>query len=79
MIDKTFEISAFLKKHYEPSSIEETAEELQLSTQEVLNFLFKIFPIDCIDDYELHTILTTLNYTPQKRKTTDFVWCLKEV
>ena len=79
MIDKTIEIQAFLKQHYVPAKLEDTKKELQLSTPEVLSFLFKIFPKDCIDDYELHNILTTLNYTPQKRNTTEFVWCLGEV
>lgn len=79
MIDKTLEITEFLKKHYLPSNIQESKEELQLSTSGVLNLLFQIFPVGCIDDYDLHQLLTTLGYEPQKRGITDFVWCLKEV
>ncbi|WP_299012010.1 hypothetical protein [uncultured Polaribacter sp.] len=79
MIDKTLEITAFLKKHYLPTTIQDAKDELQLSTSEVLNLLFQIFPTGCIDDYDLHQLLTTLGYEPQKRGVTDFVWCLKEV
>ena len=78
MIDKTLEITSFLKKHYSPSNLQETKEELQLSTSGVLNLLFQIFPTGCIDDYDLHQLLTTLGYEPQKRGVVDFVWCLKE-
>ena len=78
MIDKTIEITAFLKEHYSPSNIQETKEELQLSTSGILNLLFQIFPSGCIDDYELHQLLTTLGYAPQKRGVVDFVWCLRE-
>lgn len=79
MIDKTLEITAFLKKHYLPTTIQDSKDELQLSTSGVLNLLFQIFPSGCIDDYDLHQLLTTLGYEPQKRGVTDFVWCLKEV
>lgn len=78
MIDKTLEITSFLKKHYSPSNIQDTNDELQLSTTGVLNLLFTIFPSGCIDDYDLHQLLTTLGYEPQKRGVVDFVWCLKE-
>jgi len=78
MIDQSREITAFLKKHYYPGNIEETKKELQLSTPEVLTLLFKIFPVGCTDDYEVHQLLSTLGYEPQKRGAVDFVWCLKE-
>ena len=78
MIDKTIEIKAFLKAHYTPGTIEDTEEELQLSTTGVLNLLFQIFPSGCIDDYDLHVILTRLGYIPQKKSIKEFVWCLKE-
>lgn len=79
MIDKTLEIASFLKSHYIPGTIKETKKDLQLSTIEVLDLLFQIFPKDCIDDYEMHQLLTNLGYTPQKRGATEFVWCLKEL
>ena len=78
MIDKTLEITSFLKKHYSPSTLQDTKPELQLSTSEVLNLLFSTFPTGCIDDYDLHHLLTTLGYEPQKRSVVEFVWCLKE-
>ena len=78
MINKSIEITAFLKQHYSPSTLKETKLELQLTTKEVLDLLFQIFPIGCIDDYELHQLLTTLGYEPQKKGPANFVWCLKE-
>lgn len=76
MIDKTLEITAFLKKHYVPGTITSSPEELQLSTAQLLTVLFNTFPIGCIDDYDLHEILVRLGYTPQKVNNTQFVWCL---
>lgn len=78
MIDKTPEITAFLKKYYTPGTINDTDEKSQLRNYEVLDLLFQVFPSGCIDQYELHQILTTLGYEPQKRGLHDFVWCLKE-
>ncbi len=79
MIDKTAEITSFLKAHYTPGTLLDTNKELQLSTIEVLDMLFQIFPVGCIDDYDLHDILTRLGYAPKKRGIKEFVWCLKEV
>ena len=78
MIDKTIEITAFLKQHYSPSTLNDKKPELQLSTQDVLSLLFQVFPVGCIDDYDLHQLLTTLGYEPQKRGVKAFVWCFKE-
>ncbi|MFV9552078.1 hypothetical protein [Algibacter sp. PT7-4] len=78
MIDKTLEIKSFIKKHYSPSNLKQAKKELQLSTSDVLNLLFQIFPTGCIDDYDLHEILTSLGYEPQKQGVANFVWCLKE-
>jgi len=79
MIDKTLEITAFLKEHYKPSNLQDAKPELQLTTQGILKLLFTIFPHGCIDDYDLHNILTNIGYIPQKRSITEFVWCLEEV
>ncbi len=79
MIDKTLEIKAFLKGHYCPGSLEDTKPELQLNTSGVLQLLFQIFPIDCVDDYDLHNLLVQLGYTPRKKGSIEFVWCLKEI
>jgi hypothetical protein len=78
MIDKTLEIINFFKQYYSPGNIDNTLEDLQLTTSGVLELLFQIFPKDCIDDYDLHSILTQLNYTPQKKGIKEFVWCLKQ-
>lgn len=78
MIDKTSEIKAFLSEHYLPGELKSTKKDLQLSSRDVLTLLFQVYPIGCIDDYELHEILTQLGYSPQKKGTSEFVWCLKE-
>jgi|GEM_PF-5253716 len=78
MIDKTVEITEFIKKHYTPGTIENTDSKLQLSTSGVLLMLFQVFPIGSVDDFEMHQILTTLNFEPQKKDVNEFVWCLKE-
>ena len=78
MINKTLEITAFLKKHYSPGKLNKSKKNHQLSTDEVLSLLFGVFPFGCIDDYELHEILSTLGYEPQKKNSTVFVWCLDE-
>ena len=78
MINKTLEITAFLKKHYSPGNIETVKEDLQLTSEEVLMLLFQVFPSGCIDVYDLHEILTNLGYDPQKKNSTKFVLCLKE-
>lgn len=78
MIDKTQQITDFIKSNFSPATLENTSEELQLQSHELLTKLFQIFPVGCIDDYDLHEILTQLGYKPQKRNTLDFVWCLKE-
>jgi hypothetical protein len=79
MIDKTIEITSFLKKHYTPGTIEDTNTEFQFYLSQVLNLLFKVFPKGCIDDYDLHQILTSLGYFPQRKSANEFVWCLKEI
>ena len=78
MIDKSIEITAFLKQHYSPSTVKEAEKNLQLTTSGVLELLFKIFPSGCVDQYDVHQLLTTLGYKPQKRGATDFVWCFRE-
>lgn len=78
MIDKSSEIKAFFKKHYLPGELKTTKKKLQLSSSNVLRLLFQVFPVDFIDDYELHEILTQLGYSPQKKGASGFVWCLKE-
>ena len=78
MIDKTVEIKAFLKKHYSPGDLGNSKKELLLNSDEVLCLLFQVFPNGCIDDYDLFDILKSLNYEPQKKNSTKFIWCLIE-
>lgn len=78
MIDKTIDIKEFINKHFSPGAIEDTADEGHYTTKALLKSLFKIFPQDCIDDYELYEILISLGYTPQKKSGNEFVWCLNE-
>lgn len=79
MIDKTEDIKQFLKENFKPSLVTDTEEELQLSSSEVLQMLFSVFPTDCIDTFDLHNILTSLGYTPQKKGSTTFVWCFTSI
>lgn len=76
MIDKTQQITAFLKKHYSPGTIEDDG--LQETSRGLLSILFDVFPMDCIDTDDLYNILTALGYEPQKVKKDELYWCLKE-
>ena len=78
MIDKTQEIKAFLKKHYSPGTVENSIDELKLPTSALREYLFQVFPRDCIDDYDLAEILKQLGYEPHKIGSLQFVWCLIE-
>ncbi len=77
MIDKTNDIKQFIKKHYEPATIDDAPEELQLSSYDFLCILFQVFPVDCIDTDDLYNILTSLGYEPQQITPTSFRWCFK--
>lgn len=79
MIDKTIEITAFIKKYYTPGTIEDTEPDFQLKLSEVLDLLFQVFPNECIDEYDLHQILTSIGYKPHRKGPKDFVYCLKEL
>jgi len=79
MIEQTPAITDFLKKHYSPGDLESAPEELHLSTNEVLQLIFTVFPEGCIDDYDLIAILTTLGYEARKKSAVIFVWCFNEI
>ncbi|NKI28257.1 hypothetical protein HCG49_17015 [Arenibacter sp. 6A1] len=79
MIDKTLEIKAFIKANYCPGTLNNTKPELQLNNHAILELLFQVFPVGCIDDYDLQMLLGQLGYTPQKKDSLDFVWCLLEI
>lgn len=84
MIDTKPQVTAFIRENFTPATKENAI--YKLSTKELLEMLFKVFPENSIDDYDLFDILTSLNYKPFKisgQSTTEtdiqFVWCLKEI
>jgi len=76
MIDKTNQITDFIKKHFKPGTIEKHS--LKVVNSELLSILFDVFPQNCIDTDDLYDILTKLGYEPQKEKINKFYWCLLE-
>jgi hypothetical protein len=60
MFDYKQQIAEFLKENFEPSN--PTAANFKVNSTELLNYLFQIFPADCINDYDLNEILIGLNY-----------------
>ena len=64
MIDATPQITAFIKANFKPSNLENAT--MKLTTQQLLNLLFNVFPNGSIDDYDLYQILVNLQYTPFK-------------
>lgn len=65
MYDYVFQISQFLQEHFVPADNSEQS-NTRLTSEELLNFLFKTFPEGCISDYDLNDIMLKLNY---KRET----------
>lgn len=78
MIDRTQEIKRFLKRHYSPYIEGGVGSVVYVTTGKLLSHLFTIFPIGCIDTYELFEILTQLGHEPQKIGPIDFAWFLVE-
>lgn len=76
MIDKTPQITAFIKKHYVPGTVENN--QLKETSSGFLSILFDVFPMDCIDTDDLYNILTGLGYEPQFVKVDELYWCLAE-
>ena len=60
MYDYPTQIEDFIKENFEHSTPE--LANFKLTTQELLNFLFSVFPVDCISDYDLNDILLKLGY-----------------
>ena len=65
MYDYINKIVEFIKENFVPASNAEEA-NVKMTSDELLNFLFKTFPEGCISDYELNEIMLKLNY---KRET----------
>lgn len=65
MYDYISQISQFLQGHFVPADNAEQS-NMCLTSEELLNFLFKTFPEGCISDYELNDMMLKLKY---KRET----------
>lgn len=57
------QVKDFLKENFTPATA--PVYDLALSNQAILDFLFDVFPKDCISDYDLHEILHDLQYKKQ--------------
>ena len=65
MYDYVSQISEFIEEQFVPANNAEQS-NTRMSSEDLLNFLFKTFPEGCISDYELNEIMLKLNY---KRET----------
>lgn len=54
-MDYKTQISEFIKDNFQPS--EANLANLKMSTDQLLKFLFTVFPDDCISDYDLVDML----------------------
>lgn len=69
-------IQKFLKENFVPSNLEESTHSYTNET--LLEYLFSVFPKDCITDFQLYDIMSNLGY--EKIFSTDgnsLHWCLK--
>jgi len=60
MLDYLETIREFLIENFNPSNPESA--NVKLNTDQLLGFLFRTFPADCISDYDLNDILINLGY-----------------
>ncbi|RZJ71090.1 hypothetical protein [Flavobacterium sp.] len=60
MLDYEDQISDYLKANFTPSDSNKS--NFNQTTRELLSFLFRTFPNDCISDYQLNSILLELGY-----------------
>src|SRR4051812_5150053 len=63
MLDYPEKIRQHLQDHF--TSSDDNLANFKKTTQDLLRFLFLVFPKDCISDYELDDILTELGYRKQ--------------
>ena len=87
MIDKTQEIKEFIQKNFSPGSPDDHT--FYKTSSQILSMLFSVFPLDCVDTYDIYEILSSLDYSPVKleneiklekdikEKIVGFYWCLK--
>ncbi|ALU25257.1 hypothetical protein HMPREF9714_03328 [Myroides odoratimimus CCUG 12901] len=62
MYDYQEKVKDYLENNFVPGDTHNY--NLKVSTQELLSFLFKVFPRDCISDYDLVDTLQYLGYRP---------------
>lgn len=62
MYDYQEKVMEYLELNFVPGDTKN--HNLKVSTQELLGFLFRVFPRDCISDYDLVDILQRLGYRP---------------
>ena len=78
MFDYKEQILEFLKLNFNPSNPEEA--NFKVTSSELLNYLFDIYPVGCISDYDLNDILIKLEFKPYTYANTDkqlvFGWCM---
>lgn len=60
MFDYKDQVTEFLKQNFSPSSPEKS--NFDATNDELLEYLFQVFPHGCISDYDLSEILTTLKF-----------------
>jgi len=60
MFDYKEEIEKFIKQNFMPAYPD--LANVKYTTEEFLGFLFQVFPVGCISDYELNEILISLDY-----------------
>ena len=60
MFDYKEQIRDFLKLNFSPSIPE--VSNFKVTSNELLGYLFQMFPFNCIDDYDLNDILLRLDY-----------------
>ncbi|HSD07912.1 hypothetical protein [Flavobacterium sp.] len=60
MLDYFESIKNFIAEQFTPSNPENA--NVKMTTNDLLEFLFRTFPVNCISDYELNVILMLLGY-----------------
>lgn len=60
MLNYTETITDFIRDNFYPSTPENA--NVKLNTDQLLGFLFRTFPNECISDYELNDILIELGF-----------------
>lgn len=62
MLEYKSKIKAFVGANFKPAATKEEA-HYSYTTQQLLTLLFDTFPKDCIDEFDLFDILTSLGFS----------------